>query len=349
MQAAGRWIFVVVVAMLVHASLLSGCATSQRRSPLYEAVGRGRLSLPTLRALVRDCARRFPAVLEATAIRLGEGPTTEQQRKGLTEFKANGVPMVQSVLLQHDPVAALIDGWVLLYQLRDFLVSGAIDPTGLPETVRTVEGLAEELARLWAALTGRPDVGATRAEIEAWARAHPLRGSLLARESAAPLLSSLVGQDRPSLLDAAGSAVQSLDEAIGRLDLYAISLPRQVRWQAEAAVLDLAGPLGALVGDANAVVSSERAALLAGLGGQRAAFERFARGERQALLTAVTAEREAALHQADSLARGLVDRVFERFERLVLLTAAAVVGVVLVAGLLRRPLSSATHRREREA
>jgi hypothetical protein len=362
--AAGRWLFVVVAAMLLNASLLPGCASSPRKSELYETVGHGELTLGALRIIVRDCARRFPAVLEATAIRLGEGPTTEEQRKGLTEFKANGVPMVQSVLLQHDPVAALIDGWVLLYQLRDFLVRGAIDPSGLPETVRTVEGLADELARLWAALTGRPDVGPARAEIEAWAREHPLHGSLLARDSAAPLLSSLLGDGELSVLDAAGSAVQSLDEAIGRLDLYAISLPRQARWQAEAALgdlarspeveravtlldhaLELAEPFSDLASETNAMVSRERAAILAGIDGERAALERFLREERQALLAAVTSEREAALRQADGVASGLVDRVFERLEQLLLLTALAILGIVLVAGLFRWSLLSAGRRR----
>src|SRR5262245_57877739 len=120
--------------MALHPSLF-GCASTQPKSKLYENVGHGQLSLGALRIIIRDGARGVPARLEPAATALGEGPTTAEQRKGLTEFKANGVPMVQSVLLQRDPVAALIDGWALLYQLRDFLVRGAIDPAGLPETV----------------------------------------------------------------------------------------------------------------------------------------------------------------------------------------------------------------------
>src|SRR5262245_1887521 len=127
---------------------LSGCATTQPRSELYDKVGPGTLTFGALRVLMRDCARRFPAVLEQPPTAVGEGPTTPEQRRGLTEFKANGVPLVQSVLLQQDPVAALLDGWALLYQLRDFLVRGAIEPARRAETVRTVEGLADELSRL---------------------------------------------------------------------------------------------------------------------------------------------------------------------------------------------------------
>ena len=41
--------------------------------------------------------------------------------------------------------------------------------------------------------------------------------------------------------EAAGSALESVQDAIARIDLYAVTLPRQARWQAEAAVQDLVG------------------------------------------------------------------------------------------------------------
>ena len=215
-MAERRWFVAVVAAMLLHASL-PGCATTQPKSELYEMVGHGELTLGALRVIIRDCARRFPAVLEVAATTLGEGPTTAEQRQAPhSSSRPTACPMVQSVLLQQDPVAALLDGWALLYQLRDFLVRGAMDGPGLPETVRTVEGLADELARLWAALTGRPDVAPARARVEAWAREHPLRGSLLARDSTAPLLASLLGREQLSLRGAAGSAVESMQDAIAR-------------------------------------------------------------------------------------------------------------------------------------
>jgi hypothetical protein len=364
--AARRW-FVAVAALLLAASL-PGCATTPPKSELYEAVAHGELTLSTLRIIMRDCARRFPAVLEQAATALGEGPATAEQRRRLTEFKANGVPLVQSVLLQQDPVAALLDGWALLYQLRDYLVRAAVHPDRLAETVRTVEGLADELAGLWVALTGRKDIAPTRTRVEAWARAHPLQGSLLARDSTAPLLASLLGRGRLSVMGAAGSALVSVDDAIARLDLLAISLPRQARWQAEAAVadlasgpevagaaagavasfnraLDLAEPLSALAAETSAIVSRERAALLAGLDHDRVALQGFLRDERRALMADVSAERAATLQQADGMARGLVDQAFARLRQILLLGAAAAFGLILAAALLGWLLLSRGPRR----
>jgi hypothetical protein len=340
--------------MLLHASLLSGCATTQPQSELYDKVAHGKMSFGTLRVIMRDCARRFPAVLEGAATALREGPTTPEQRRALIEFKANGVPLVQSVLLQPDPVAALLDGWALLYQLRDYLAHSMVDQGRRPETIRTVEGLADELARLWMEVTGRPNVTPERARIEAWARAHPLRGSLLTRDSTAPLLASLLGRDEQSVMNAAGSALESVQDAIARADLYAVTLPRQARWQAEAVVqdlttspqvertvaslnqaleraLDLAEPLSQLAGDTDAMLTRERVAVLAHFDRERVALEGFVRDERRAISADLASERDATLRQADGIAHGIVDQVFARLERVLLRVAVAVLALIVVA------------------
>jgi len=350
--------------MLVQASLSAGCVSTQPpRSELYDRVGHGKLTLPALRIIMRDCARRFPAVLEAAATNIGEGPTTPAQRKGLIEFKANGVPLVQSVLLQQDPVAGLLDGWALLYQLRDFLALGAVDHARRAQAVRTVESLADELARLWVEITGRPDVAPTRARVEAWAREHPLKGSLLARDSTAPLVANLLGSSELSVMGAAGSALQSMEEGMARLDLYTITLPRQARWQAEAAVqdfmassqpqveqavaslnqaldraLDLAEPLSELAGDTDTILARERAVILAHMDGERLALQGFVRDfvrdERGALMAEVASERDATLRQADGIARGIVDQSFARLERVLVRAAVAALGLMIVAAFL---------------
>jgi hypothetical protein len=360
--AVKRWA-VAAAAMLLHASL-AGCASTQPRSELYDKVGHGDMTLGALRIIMRDCARRFPAVLEQAATALREGPTTPEQRRALIEFKANGVPLVQSVLLQPDPVAALLDGWALLYQLRDYLVRGAVDRARLAETVRTVEGLADQLARLWAEVTGRPDVAPTRGRVEAWARAHPLQGSLLARDSTAPLLANVLGRSEVSVMGAAGTALETMQDAIARLDLLALSLPRQARWQAEAAVqdlttspevgraaaaldraLDLVEPLSELAGETDAIISRERAAVLAHMDRERVALEGFFRDERRAMVADLASERDATLRQADGMAHGIVDQVFSRLQQVLVQAAVAALGLIIVAALLGWLLLSRGRRR----
>jgi hypothetical protein len=211
-------------------------------------------------------------------------------------------------------------------------------------------------------------VGPARARVEAWARAHPLRGSLLARDSTAPLLAGMLGRDETSVMGAAATAIESMQDAIARVDLYALNLPRQARWQAEAAVqdmtsspevagavasldraldhaLDLAEPLSELAGETSEIVSRERAVVLAHLDRERTALQGFLRDERRAMVGALAVERDATLRQADGMALGIVDRVFARLERVLLRVAAVVLGLILVAAVLGWFLLSRARRR----
>jgi hypothetical protein len=379
----GLWILAAVLA----AASPSACTIGQPRSQLFDKVGNSDLTLGQLQAILRDCARRFPAVLEQAADDLSGAATTAEQRQQLLEFKANGAPTLQSVLLGRDPVVALLDGWALLYQLRDALRAAAAtsaDRRRLADALATVDGLAGELAALWSRLTGG-DAGPARARVEGWARAHPLRGSLLARDSTAPLLAGLIDRSGLTMRAAAGSALEDLRDMITRVDLLALNLPRQARWQAEAALGDLAlspevarargafehgleliEPFSELAGDTSALIRRERIAILASVDRERRALERFLREERRLFFAELGVERDATLRQTDELAAGLIDRTFDRVEhvlaRAALWTLAclmALAGVLALVWLIlsrrgprRRPApapGSAPALREREA
>lgn len=348
-------------------ALLGACATSPPKSQLYQKFGSGSLSQGALRVRVRDCARRFPAQLEEAADEVGQGPLTPAQHQRLLEFKANGPPVLQSVLLQPDAVAALLDGWALLYQLRDSLVPAAANSQHMADAVRDIEAMAGELAALWGQLTGNPDTGPARARVAKWARAHPLHGSLLARDSPAPLLAGFMDRSNESLMKAAGSALEDVQDLITRVDLYAVSLPRQARWQAEAAVGDLTRspaataatialqdavallePLSRLADQTSTLVARERTAVLADLDRKTRGLEAFISSElsreRQAVFAGIAAERDATLRQTSTVMETLVDRasdraidrVFDRLSGLLWRVAlvAAVFAVVLALLLI---------------
>ncbi|WP_158622333.1 chemotaxis protein [Corallococcus sp. CA047B] len=374
--------FTRFVTVVLLAALVGGCASVEpQRSELTSRVGRSDLSVAALRTRVRDLARRFSGLLEAMADDLTARSDSPKVAGAMLRFKANAVPAVQSALFQPDPVAALIDAWALLVQIQDALPRYA--PNAPPELVKHAEkslaDLEAELEGVWRDVTGDEDVSRARGIVHGWAAEHPLTGPLVTRESTAPLLASITEVSGGGLRSTAAGLVEDTRDLTARVDLYAGSLPRQARWQAELVVddamrspmlqstladlgrtVDLLERVGAVAANTPALIDRERKAVLEALHNERLGLQGFVTEERQAVLAdvgrerqavvdALHAERVATLQQLDGLARGWVDHAFDRlgplvdrvFLWLVLLVALVGVGGLLGAWVLTRALRRA--------
>ncbi|MGE6762422.1 chemotaxis protein [Corallococcus interemptor] len=366
-----------VVMVVLLAALWSGCASvAPQRSELATRVGRSDLSVAVMRTRVRDLARRFSGLIEAMADDLALSSGSPQVAAKMLRFKANAVPAVQSALFQPDPVAALIDSWALLAQLEDSLPHAAegASPELLAQAHASLVSLESEVEAEWRVVTGREDVTQTRARVHAWAAENPLTGPLVTRRSTTGLLSSLTDVSGGGLRSTAASLAEDTRDLAARVDLYATSLPRQARWQAELVAtdalraptiesalaelgrtVDLLDRVGAVAANTPALIERERRAALDALHAERLGLQEFVTGERQAVLAdvgrerqavvdALHAERVATLQQLDGLARGWVDHAFDRLEPLVdrvllwltLLGVGALLGGLLLARALRR-------------
>lgn len=343
--------------------LMAACASVKPRSALMERVGHSNMSVGELRIRVRDMARRFPVVLEATADEVAKGSDSAETREAMLRFKSNGVPAMQAALLQPDPVAALIDGWAFLVQLQQVLPKVAT-PEVQSSFQKSLGNLESEVETLWRELSGKQDVSDLSGLVHKWATEHPLTGPVLMRESTAPLLASFTDRSGVGLLGATANLVQDTQDIINRVDLYAGSLPRQARWQAEIAVqemmegtpvltsamgelnraVDVLVRVGALADKTPRWVTGERESLQGFISSERQAVMDEVRGERQVVVDALHTERVQALQQTDTMGRGWVDHAFDRAEGLVNhiflwllgLAALLVLGALGVAALLTR-------------
>jgi|GEM_PF-3586824 len=357
MRTLSRLLFPVLLLVLMPA-----CAMLKPRSPLFERVGQSNLSVGELRIRIRDMARRFPGVIEATADVAAEHSPSAETREALLRFKSNAVPVMQSALLQPDPVAALIDGWALLAQLEQSLPKRA-PPEVLDTFQRSLGELESEVEMLWRELSGREDVSPLRALVHAWATEHPLTGTLVSRESTVPLLAEFTDRSGVGLLGTTTAALQDMKDLVQRMDLYVGTLPRQARWQAELATQEFLGApalgsavheleravdvlvrVGALADKTPRWVTGERQSLQGFLSSERQAVLDGVRGERVAVLDSLHSERVETLAQLDPLARGWVDHASDRatglvnhiFLWLLGLLVLCLLGMLLAAALLAR-------------
>jgi hypothetical protein len=209
---------------------------------------------------------------------------------------------------------------------------------------------------LWRELSGREDVSHLRELVHAWAAEHPLTGSLVTRESTVPLLAAFTERSGVGLLGSAAALLESTQDVVMRMDLYAGSLPRQARWQAELLAQEAMGApvlVSAMDELGRAVDVLVRVGALAGdtpawVAGERESLQDFISSERQAVVSALHSERVEALAQVDTMGRGWVDRAFDRAEALVDHVLWWLLGllVLLLLGLLGAAalLARAWHR-----
>jgi len=354
-----RWGPVRCLALL--AAVASACGTARPQSRLFEAVSRSNVSIEELRVRVRALAGRFSGLLEALADDLANRSRDPRVQLEMTRFKINGIPAMQAALFEPDPVAALLDAWVLLAQIE-----GAVDKTGiLPDgglraiASAQIRGMESELESLWGALAGPSRVPETRRRLREWVGTHPLTTTLTARQSTVPLLAHLTASSGVTPLGAVATVVDQMQDLQAWATLQSAFLPKQARWQAEYLVRS--APLDpSLASAATAVagyLSSERQATLGELSDERVHVQSFLTRERRALQSWLGAQGPVVLDDTRQMGLVWVDRAFDRattladriFRRLLLLLALLVAGGLVALQLIlsarRRHLMAERERR----
>jgi hypothetical protein len=274
-------------------------------------------SVPELSSRNQSLLAVYSAEIENTADKIIRESRSAATRRIALEWKAEAIPVMQASLLKTDPVAAVLDTWVFLFQMSSFMerpsskqMLGEFHPLVI-HTIQNMEAEMEQVVRLGAP---NADVAALRQKVSAWANVHPIGASLAGRDSVDP---EVIKKVRESDLGTRAS-IQTLGESIGdltaRLDSYNTYAPKQARWQAELLLSDIGrdprirvaySNLNALSNSAAMVtrnmdklpeaVAHVHEALRMDVEGQRLSAQAFLREERLETLDALQQERIATL------------------------------------------------------
>ena len=186
-----------------------------------------------------------------------------------------------------------------------------------PIASKTCQELEAEIYTIAASMTRSGDVSNVRKFARQWAKEHPIRNSIGGRESLESLAAEREIPGGFSPQQAAGTALETMDDLSRRMDVYSVQLFDQARWQAELIAMDLAAQYGlekAMPLAERAIKSAEQATTT---------VDRLAPAVEQTLNVArdapklITSEREAALKAL----HGEIDRTIEEIqtERVVVL------------------------------
>ena len=163
---------------------------------LMSKVGKTQMTAVELRSRVNELAVRIPGIIEKAADAIRETSTDPQVRRRALVWKIDAVPAVQRVLLQSDPWAAIVDGWVLGFQMLHYYAEeGGAALFGSSQSL-AVQACRQSLAELDEVVNlvvqMSEIIPQARRNTEEWARQHPLEGNYFTRESVASDLERLV-------------------------------------------------------------------------------------------------------------------------------------------------------------
>ena len=227
-----RWL---MGAIIVCAGL-TGCAKTARQTGFMSQVEGVDVSKEEMRIRTQQAAVWFTNIAERAGEYVQNHTKYPEVEPLAVEWMTNVVPAIHQAAFHHDPLMGLVDMDALARQLVTLYTTGEHrDRFGdmqevivLAVTEAQAMLFGEVAAVLDSTMLRRPD-----SSIGAWAEAHPLHPPFMMRESIAPLLMSRMEHVDRSAIATVGSIADEISALSGRLTIYAGTLPRQARWQAE--------------------------------------------------------------------------------------------------------------------
>jgi hypothetical protein len=317
----------VVLSVVVAACVMKGPRQTKLMTSTEMAI-----SAAALRVQVRSLADRFSGLMEEAGEAVLANETDPRRRRNALLWLTNGIPAMQQALFQPDPLAALIDAWFLIAQLRGYFETAAeqqdMEQQYVDLATRLLDAMKADLKLIIDNAGPNTSYERGRKLVFQKAALVPIDESFASRRGSAVFLAEFTARAGGGALRSIGSVTETVEDLVARIDLNAEYVPKLVRWQAMIFTLDggsdtiptsvknleylefVAGEverLAPLVESLPDLVASERTVVLEALAAylrrtlsfvdqQRATLMGDdVRAEREAILAAIQAERIAVL------------------------------------------------------
>lgn len=314
----------LILSMLLLMSMTLGCLSggggNSRKTSSIKST-KVKSSAAELSSRNQSFLSLYSGEIESSADKIiAESSSPATKRQALV-WKAEAIPVMQTTLLNTDPVAAVLDTWVFLFQMTAYM--------NLPEVKQRFGEshsiVAETLRNMNSQMTHLIQQGAPKANLadieqkaHSWADAHPIETSLAGRQSVDAEVIRIVGDADLGTMASIQALGESLGDLTARMDSYNVYLPKQARWQAELLLHDvvsdpqvkttlsnvevLSTALAKTSGDLDRmpeIMGQTRQAINADVTGQRLGAQSFLRNERLETIQALQHERLAAVAALD--------------------------------------------------
>lgn len=240
-RVTGSHLCSILVGLMV---ILCGCASgTTSKTALVKSTKSVESSAAELSLINQSLLSLYSAEIETAADKIIlESPSAATRRQALV-WKVEAIPAMQTSLLKTDPLAAALDVWAFILQMKAYMKQPMVKAGWgdfQPLVVETLNRMETEVKQRLQAAAPSANMGSVERQLSAWAEAHPIQSGVASRES---VDAQLLRRTEQSELGTRAS-IKALGESIGdltaRLDSYNAYLPKQARWQAELLLSDLA-------------------------------------------------------------------------------------------------------------
>jgi len=199
--------------------------------------------------------------IERSADQIAASTTDVNVKRASIRWKIEGVPALRNALFQPGPFIAVLDTWVLIFQMSDYFETGPGKMSfgsSAPIAVNTCRNMDFEFGKVVATLTVSKDSSKIRDYARQWAKDHPIRYSIQDRESTLSRVTEMDLGGAWTLSETIAELTTTADDMHREMQIYSDHLFRQARWEADLLKLDLGGD-NVLPMAERAVKSSEQA------------------------------------------------------------------------------------------
>jgi hypothetical protein len=201
------------------------------------------LSSKQLRFALNDFVLDFSDRVEHAADEIYAQCSDPEMKRNALLWKINGIPACFRAAAREDPMGALLDLWLLCWQMVEFFEDGSGSALFGPwqliavDVSRELKQMIEEVAEILAPTEEKfLDVSSF---IHSFVIQAPIENLYFIRESLLKEFIQEVDAEAKKLMEVVGDVTESLTGLQEIFLLYADHLPKQIRWQAQLLLTDI--------------------------------------------------------------------------------------------------------------
>ncbi len=255
-------------------------------------------------------------------------------------WKINGISTSRNAIFQTDPILALVDTWIFMLQMQEFLINGAgKDAFGTHQDIAhdAMTLLVTGIDSIVISMVNRKEYDQHKAFVRYFVDTHPLADFSFTRTSVMQAWNDFTNTPDSLAIETVGNLPETVSDLTSRLTYYSNELPLQAQWNTELILREHGldslqigqnlDSLAAMIENLNDLIMQTPELVDSAVVNLFPLFDRIdqkwsltlriLQREREILLTALNTERQAVMTDLESISQNVARILMENIKSLI--------------------------------